>query len=64
MDAHILALLHLLGNVSFKVILALCHLVTKLYRAKELCGMVCFCNLSFKGILALCHLVRKLYIWS
>jgi hypothetical protein len=61
MDAHILGLLHLLGNIRFKGILALCHLVTKLYETKEFCGMVCYRNVSFKGILALCHLVTKLY---
>ena len=61
MDAHILGLLHLLGNVSFKGILALCHLVTELYGAKVFCGMVCYCNVSFEGILAVCHLIAKLY---
>lgn len=54
MDAHIFVFMYVLDNVRFKGILALCHLVIKMYGAKELCGMVCCCNVSFKGILALC----------
>jgi hypothetical protein len=39
-----------MSALKVKGILLLCHLVAKLYGAKEFCGTVYYCNVSFKGM--------------